>query len=58
MPATVQLGYQLYKYQAGAAYVIGSSPIFIEGGWMGVNLSDKTNAPVGSTANGPLVGLA
>jgi hypothetical protein len=56
-PATVQLGYQLYKYQAGAAYVIGSSPIFIEAGWMGVNLSNKTNAPIGSTANGPFVGL-
>jgi len=57
VPGTVQLGYTLYKYQAGAAYVIGKSPIFIEAGWMGVNLTNKTNAPVGTTANGPFVGL-
>ncbi|MGA8535113.1 MAG: hypothetical protein WB615_13475, partial [Candidatus Tumulicola sp.] len=55
--ATLQLGYNLYKYQVGADYVIGNSPVFIEGGWMGINLTNKTNAPIGSTANGPFVGL-
>ncbi|MGA8532507.1 MAG: copper amine oxidase N-terminal domain-containing protein [Candidatus Tumulicola sp.] len=55
--ATLQLGYNLYKYQVGADYVIGSSPIFIEAGWMGENLTNKTNAPIGVTANGPFAGL-
>jgi hypothetical protein len=56
-PATVQLGYNLYKYQIGVVYVIGGSPIFIEAGWMGDHLENKTNAPTGSTANGPFAGL-
>jgi hypothetical protein len=51
------LAYNMYKYQAGLAYVIGSSPIFLEAGWMGDNLTKKTNAPSNSTANGPFVGL-
>lgn len=51
------LAYNMYKYQAGLAYVIGNSPVFVEAGWMGDNLSNKTNAPSNSTANGPFVGL-
>ncbi len=54
---SASLAYTLYKYQIGADYVIGNSPVFIEAGWMGDNLSNKTNAPSGVTDNGPFVGL-
>ena len=56
-PATVQLGYSMYKYQAGIDYVIGKSPVFIEAGWMGNYLTNKTNAPSNVSANGPFAGL-
>ncbi|MGB8519855.1 MAG: hypothetical protein WCD38_06780, partial [Candidatus Tumulicola sp.] len=56
-PATLQLGYSMYKYQAGVDYVIGKSPVFIEAGWMGNYLTNKTNAPANISANGPFVGL-
>ena len=42
---------------AGVDYVVGGSPVFIEAGWMGDNLTNKLNAPATSTANGPFVGL-
>jgi len=51
------LQYNMYKYQVGVDYVIGSSPVFIEAGWMGDNLTNKLNAPSNSTANGPFAGL-
>lgn len=51
------LAYNLYKYQVGLDYVIGKSPIFVEAGWMGDALNNKTNAPSNSNANGPFVGL-
>ena len=54
---SLSLAYHMYKYQAGIDYVIGNSPVFIEAGWMGDNLSNSTNAPATSTANGPFVGL-
>ena len=54
---SASLAYTLYKYQIGADYVIGNSPVFIEAGWMGDNLSNKTNAPSGITDNGPFAGL-
>ena len=52
-----QLAYNFYKYQAGVDYAIGNSPVFVEAGWIGVNLTNKLNAPSNSTANGPFVGL-
>jgi hypothetical protein len=54
---SASLAYNMYKYQVGVDYVIGNSPVFIEAGWMGDNLTNKTNAPSNSTANGPFVGL-
>jgi len=54
---SASLAYNLYKYQAGIDYVIGNSPVFIEAGWMGDNLTNKMNAPSNSTANGPFAGL-
>ncbi|MEO6834305.1 MAG: copper amine oxidase N-terminal domain-containing protein, partial [Candidatus Tumulicola sp.] len=56
-PGSLSLAYNMYKYQIGGAYVIGNSPIFIEAGWMGDSLTNKTNAPIGSTASGPFAGL-
>ena len=51
------VAYNMYKYQIGADYVVGNSPVFIEAGWMGDNLSVKQGAPIGVTDNGPFVGL-
>lgn len=51
------LEYNMYKYQVGVDYVVGNSPVFIEAGWMGDNLTNKLNAPSNSTANGPFAGL-
>ena len=57
MPASYSLSYSLYKYDFGLDYVIARSPIFLDFGWMGTALNVKTNAPSGSTAQGPFVGL-
>lgn len=51
------LAYNILKYQIGGAYVFGKSPVFIEAGWIGDRGTNKTNAPVDYTANGPYVGL-
>ena len=51
------LGYNILKYQAGVNYVFGSSPIFIEGGWMGDSWSVHSGAPINRSYNGPFVGL-
>jgi hypothetical protein len=56
-PTGQNLAYNMYKYQLGLDYVIGNSPVFIDLGWMGDSLTNKTNAPTNSTANGPFVGL-
>lgn len=51
------LAYRLLKYQVGAAYVLGNSPVFLDLGWIGENGMNKQNAPSGFTANGPYLGL-
>jgi len=51
------LAYNILKYQIGGTYVFGKSPLFIEAGWMGDRGTNKTNAPVDFTVNGPYVGL-
>jgi hypothetical protein len=56
-PTSYNLAYNMLKYQAGVNYVFGSSPVFIEGGWMGDSWTNKTNAPVNRSYNGPFVGL-
>ena len=52
-----QLGYNVLKYQAGVVYVIGNSPVFIEAGWQGDSLRNKTNAPANASYNAPFVGI-
>ncbi len=54
---SLNLAYSILKYQVGVDYVIGASPIFIEVGWMGDNWSNKNNAPINRTYNGPFAGL-
>ena len=51
------LSYNFLKYQIGFDYVFGNSPIFIEAGWQGLSGTNKTNAPVNYTANGPFAGI-
>ena len=51
------LAYNILKYQIGGTYVFGKGPLFIEAGWMGDRGTNKTNAPVDYSANGPYVGL-
>jgi hypothetical protein len=55
--SSISLAYNMYRYQIGADYVIGNSPIFIEVGWMGNDLTGRSNAPASVTANGPFAGL-
>ena len=57
MPSSYNLGYNILKYQIGVDYVIGNSPVFIEGGWMGDSWTNKQNAPVNRSYNGPFAGL-
>jgi hypothetical protein len=57
VPVTYQLSYNILKYQIGANYVFGNSPVFLDLGWMGMDGTNKTNAPGNTTANGPYVGL-
>ena len=56
-PISYNLAYNILKYQIGVDWVIGNSPIFIDLGWMGENWSNKTNAPIGRTYNGPFAGI-
>ncbi|MBV9233709.1 MAG: copper amine oxidase N-terminal domain-containing protein [Candidatus Eremiobacteraeota bacterium] len=56
-PLSYDLAYNVLKYQIGLDWVIGNSPIFIDLGWMGENWSNKTNAPIGRTYNGPFAGI-
>ncbi|HEX4013617.1 MAG TPA: copper amine oxidase N-terminal domain-containing protein [Candidatus Cybelea sp.] len=56
-PLSYDLQYNLLKYQIGADYVIGNSPIFIEAGWLGDQWSNKQNAPISRSYNGPFAGI-
>ncbi len=56
-PLSYNLAYNILKYQIGLDWVIGNSPVFIDLGWMGENWSNKQNAPVGRTMNGPFAGI-
>jgi len=51
------LSYNFTKYQIGLNYVFGNSPVFIDLGYMGINGTNKTNAPGNLNENGPYVGL-
>jgi hypothetical protein len=57
---TAQFAYRDLKYQVGATYVFGSFTgfgVFIDGGYLGDSLRNKTLAPSDSTHGGAFVGL-
>lgn len=56
-PKSYDLGYNILKYQAGLTYGFGTSPFFIEAGWTGEGWSNKQNAPVNRSYNGPFAGI-
>jgi hypothetical protein len=52
--------YRMTKFQVGATYTIGSYTgfgVFLDGGFLGDSLRNKTNAPSDSTHSGPYLGL-
>jgi len=51
------LQYNILKYQVGVTIGIGNTPIFVEGGWMGDSWTNKENAPINRSYNGPFAGL-
>ena len=51
------LAYNILKYQIGATVGFGKAPVFLDLGWMGNSGTNKTNAPVNFTFNGPYAGL-
>ena len=56
-PLSYNLAYNILKYQAGLTYGFGNSPIFIEAGWMGDSWTNKQNAPINRSYNGPFAGI-
>jgi len=52
------LSYRMLKYQVGGALNFGKpAGVFLDFGWLGDRLTNKTNAPVDATHNGPYIGL-
>jgi hypothetical protein len=51
------LEYRIYKYDIGGTYNFGSSPVYLDFGYLGDRGSNKNNAPADFTHNGPHVGL-
>ena len=54
---SLPLQYNILKYQAGLTYAFGTSPVYIEAGWMGDSWTNKQNAPDNRSYNGPFAGL-
>ncbi|PZR56423.1 MAG: hypothetical protein DLM50_08060 [Candidatus Meridianibacter frigidus] len=51
------LAYNILKYQIGGTFNFGSSPLFLDFGFLGDRGRNKSNAPADFTHNGPYVGL-
>ncbi len=51
------LSYNILKYQIGGTYRFGTSPVFLDLGFLGSSLQNKTNAPSNVTNSGPYLGL-
>ncbi|MGA8574682.1 MAG: hypothetical protein WB609_03205, partial [Candidatus Cybelea sp.] len=54
---SLPLQYDILKYQAGITLALGNTPLFVEGGWMGDSWSNKQNAPINRSYNGPFAGI-
>jgi hypothetical protein len=55
--ASLPLQYNILKYQVGLTVGVGNTPVFVEGGWMGDSWTNKQNAPVNRSENGPFAGV-
>lgn len=51
------LAYNILKYQVGGIFNFGTSPLFLDFGFLGDRGTNKQNAPVDFTENGAYVGL-
>ncbi len=51
------LAYRILKYQIGGTFGFGKSPLFLDFGFLGDRMTNKDNAPIGQTHNGPYIGL-
>jgi hypothetical protein len=51
------LAYRVLKYDIGGTYNFGSSPLYLDFGWLGDQGRNKNNAPADYSHNGPHVGL-
>ncbi|HXW51612.1 MAG TPA: copper amine oxidase N-terminal domain-containing protein, partial [Candidatus Acidoferrales bacterium] len=49
--------YQIYKYDVGLDYVLGSSPLYVYGGFSGDRYQAKQSAPSNETHAGPYLGI-
>ena len=56
-PTGQVLSYNMLKYQLGGTVAFGKSPVFLDLGWTGLRGTNKTNAPVDISINGPYLGL-
>jgi len=54
---TYQLAYNILNYNLGITYAFSGTPLFLEGGFIGQEIKNKTNAPSDATNFGPYVGL-
>jgi hypothetical protein len=54
---TFNVKYQVLKYTIGGTFDFGTSPLYLDFGFMGDRGTVKQNAPIGYTHNGPYVGL-
>ncbi|HUY40685.1 MAG TPA: hypothetical protein VMV82_03865, partial [Candidatus Dormibacteraeota bacterium] len=51
------VAYNILKYDIGFAYSIFNTPIMIEGGWQGERGYQLDDSPIGTSQNGPYLGL-
>ncbi len=51
------LSYRIMKYDIGGTYNFGSTPLYLDFGYLGDQGRNKTNAPADFSHNGPHVGL-
>ena len=52
----LNLAYNDLMYNVGIDYVLGNSPVFLEAGWTGTSLTNKSNAPSGYHCQRPVRG--
>ncbi len=53
----LNLTYNDLMYNVGINYVLGATPFFLEAGWTGTSLTNRSNAPSNVSVNGPFVGI-